>query len=109
MRPAVEPALQIRLPLVAVRDVQQLHHVRAVIALALQSTRDLLADRRAVVGEGHDARFPAFLLQMIPQQFGLRLLAALIEPFERDQETAHDSSASMSSIVCRRRTIRHVP
>ena len=39
------------LPLVAVRDVEQLHDVGAVVALAAQRAADLGADRRVVVGK----------------------------------------------------------
>ena len=46
-----------------VRDVEQLHHVGAVLALALQRARDLLADRRAVVGKRHQPRLAAVLLR----------------------------------------------
>ena len=69
----------------AIRDIQELHHVGTVLALPLQRARDLLADRRPVVGKRHQPRLPAVILQTIAQQFGLRLLAALIQPFEYDQ------------------------
>ena len=94
-QPAVEPALQIGFPLVAVGDVEQLHDVGAVLALALQRARDLLADRRAVVGKRHQPRLVAVLLQAIAQQLGLRLLAALIEPFEGDEMSACSSARAV--------------
>ena len=77
-QPAVEPTLQVGLPFVAIRDVEQLHDIRTVVALALQRPRDLFADRRAVVGKRHEARLAALLLQPIAEHFRLRLLAALI-------------------------------
>ena len=110
-QPPSSHRLQIVFPLVAIRHVQQLHHVGAVLAFAGQRARDLLADRRAVVGKRHQPGLAPALLQPIAQQLGLRLLPALIEPLERDQRAFHHSvsSASMSSTVWRRRMTRHSP
>src|SRR5204862_7376677 len=69
--------------------VEQLHHVGAILALACERARDLLADRRTVVGKRHQPRFAALLLQAVPQHFGLRLLPALIEAFERNEISRH--------------------
>ena len=88
---AVEPALQVGFALVAVGDVEQLHHVGAMLALALQRARDLFANRCGVVGKRHQPRLVAVLLQAIAKQFGLCLLAALIEAFEGDE---------MSGLAC---------
>ncbi len=95
--PASEPALQIQLPLVAVRHVQQLHHVGLVVALALKRARDLLADRRAVVGKRHEAGLAAALLQPVAQPLGLRLLAALVESFKDDE---HIQRAISTAAYC---------
>ena len=110
-QPAVEPSLQIGLPLVAVRHVQQLHDVGPVLALAGERAGDLLADRRAVIGKRHQPRFVAILLEPITQQLRLGLLAALVEPFERDEETRPSLCFQRKHVVdvCRRRTTRHAP
>ena len=83
-QPAIQPALQVGFPFVPIGDVQQLHHIGAVLALALQGARDLFADRGAVIRERHDARFAPVLLQAVAKHLRLRLLAALVEPFKRD-------------------------
>ena len=107
---SLEPAQDLVLALVAVGDIQQLHHVGTVIALALQRARDLLADRRPVVGERQKPDLVTVGPEPIAQQLGLRLLAALIEPLERYQQSAHQvSSASTSSSVWRRRMTVHRP
>ena len=138
-QPAIQPALQVGLPLVPIRDVEQLHHVGAVFALALQRARDLLADRRAVVGKRDEARLVPVLFQAIAQQLGLRLLAALIQSsnaircpcmrrrsswrlvevrkgpylFSQSRKSKpfprHDSMRVMSSMVWRRRMTRQRP
>ena len=84
-QPAVKPALKVGGSFVAIGDVQQLHDVGAVLAPPLQRARNFLPDRRAIVGKRHQARLPPLLFQTIAQQLGLRLLPALIQPFECDQ------------------------
>src|SRR4029078_10238959 len=91
---AVEPTLEIGLSLVAVRDVEQLHHVGAVFPLPLQPARNLLADRRRVIRKRHESRLVAVLLQAVAQQLRLRLLAALVEAFKGDQGTRHPPAYS---------------
>src|SRR6202040_3739661 len=71
----------------------------AVLALTLQRPRDLFADRCAVVGERHQARLVAVLLQPIAQQLGLRLLATLIETFERDEVSSHVTKKATAEIA----------
>jgi hypothetical protein len=50
-RSACQLELDLRLPLVPIRHVEQLHDVGAVIAIALKRTADLSANRRVVGGE----------------------------------------------------------
>ena len=95
--------------LVAVRDEQQLQHVGGVAALTGECRRDLLRNRRLVAGkcEELDAASRRFAARL--QATCLRLLPALIQAFERHQRAGHDSSATMSSTVCRRRATRQAP
>ena len=116
-QPAVEPALQVGLPLVAVGDVEQLHHVGAVLALARQRARDLLADRRAVVGKRHQPRLAALPASAgraaarpasaCRSGRGLRTRSG-VQTFVRHSSFSVRLrvATSMSSIVCRRRMTR---
>lgn len=83
-QPAIQPALQVGLSFVSIGDVEQLHHVGAVFALALQRAGEFLADGRGVIRKRDKARLIACLFQAIAQELGLRLLAALIEAFKGD-------------------------
>src|SRR4029077_16529331 len=101
---------QVRFAFVAIRDVQELHHVGLVLPLAGQRASDLLADRRAVIGKRPQPRLVSLFLEAVAEQFRLRLLAALVQSFEGDEKAGHqDSRRSMSSTVCRRRTTRQAP
>src|SRR5688572_4650272 len=46
---ALQPLLDFLPALVAVRDVEQLHHVGTIVPLTLQRARDLFPDRRPIV------------------------------------------------------------
>ena len=91
-RPLGQPALDERLPLVAVRDVQQLQDIRRVLTAAVQRVVNLLADRGLVGGKVEQLRRATTRFDKGAQALGLRLLAALIEPFEGNQKTRHASS-----------------
>ena len=118
-RGSVPPSSQLldrRLPLVAVGDVEQLHHVGAVVALALtaraRSPRRSRSRSRETTTSRHLAAAP---LEPVAQQLGLGLLAALVEAFERDQQSAlmrlrsPARSSDRSSIVWRRRITARLP
>src|SRR5262249_36768093 len=94
---------------VAVRDVEELHHVGFVLALALERAGDLLADRRAVIRKRHQPRLVPAGFQPVAQQLGLRLLSALVQPFERNERHYVVSSEIMSSIDSLRLTPCHFP
>jgi hypothetical protein len=92
-RAARQLALELRLPLIAVGHVEQLHHVRAVLPIAAQRTLDLAANRRVVRRERQQAHQPAGVDQAVAQPFGLRLLPALVEALEGNQNSfRHQSS-----------------
>jgi hypothetical protein len=55
----------------------------------MQGIRDLGANHRLVVGKGEQAAFPPPGGHVVADPLRLRLLAALVEPFERDQEAGH--------------------
>lgn len=95
--------------LVAVRHVQQLHDVGTVIALAAERAPDLRANHFLVVGKRQQPDGAPRRRQPVAQRLGLRLLPALIEAFKGDEQAFHDSNASMSSRVWRRRITRHSP
>ena len=82
---AIQPAFQIRLPLIPVRDIEELHHFRTVLPLSLQRAGDFLANRRAVVGKRDQPGAGAALPELVSQQLCLRRLAALVEPLYRNQ------------------------
>src|SRR4026207_2230454 len=65
--PAFEPSFEVRFSLVAVRHIQQLHHVGAVFPLAGERARDFLADRGAVVRKRDQPRLAAILLEAVAQ------------------------------------------
>src|SRR5204863_1554995 len=65
---------------------KQLHHVRAVMAVAPERLANLRADRGLVVGKRQQPHGAPERTEVIAQQLGLRLLAALVEPLERNQQ-----------------------
>ena len=77
------PPLDRAAVLVPVRDVEQLHHVAGVIALAVQRAANFGADRGVVVGERQEVHGASGVAKTRRQPLGLRLLPALIEPLER--------------------------
>src|SRR5688572_7547064 len=100
--------LDLALPLVPIGDVEQLHDLGRVVAAAAERALDLLADGRLAVGECQQSDVTARSGEAVAQQLGLRLLAALIETFESDEQSVrHVSSASTSSMVWRRRMTVH--
>src|SRR5262245_46003150 len=100
------PPLDLGSPLIAIGDVEQLRHVGRVVAGAAEGALDLFTDRRTVIRERQQEHVAVRGDQAIAQQLSLRLLAALIEPLEGDEQACperrracHVSSASTSSMV----------
>src|SRR5262249_57589722 len=97
--------------LVTIRHVEELHDVCRVFALAAQRASNLVAYGCLVIGERKQAHAAAGNGQTIAQPLGLCLFAALVEPFEGDQQPvasfqgrAHrPASAGAGSPTTRRR------
>lgn len=102
-RAGVEQPLHLRPAFVPVGDVEQLHHVGAVVPLAVERPADLGADGGRVIRKRQQPAFPAAGQDLVADALRLGLLAALIQPLEGDEQPAHASSARMSSMVWRRR------
>src|SRR5262245_30868274 len=93
---------------VTIGDIHQLHHVRSVLAIAVECFRDLRTNRGGVIWKRQQLALPPSSDEMRLDPFSLRLLPALIETFKGYEKSGHQlSNASRSSIVWRLRITDH--
>ena len=88
MVPAPRSRVDLVFPLVPIRHVEQLHDLGRVVTAAAERALDLLADGRLAIGECQQSDVMTRRGEPVAQQLGLRLLAALIETFEGDEQSA---------------------
>jgi hypothetical protein len=87
--------------LVPVGDVQELHDVGAVLTLAVQRLSDLRPDGRCVVRKREQPALASARKYLVAHALGLRLFAALIQPFDGYEYAVHRVGLSVQG--CRSR------